>query len=248
MKKPGLTIKLTLVAVLLTLSSWSTAQAASITFLTSWNTSQSAAGGNDYAYITDIFDASTSSSISQFDSAMGTLQGITIDIYNVKLEFFATARFHNFTDDFATGYQSLSGMSVGLNMPDYSFTRFHPPSSETCSGELPAWYECSTTTGFISTDLSDDSESLNLADFDAYVGTGNVDINIFQTGSLFTDETGGPDGYVDGRNSLLRTSGDISITYDYEVAAVPIPAAAWLFGSALAGLFGIGKLRKRQAA
>ncbi len=33
-----------------------------------------------------------------------------------------------------------------------------------------------------------------------------------------------------------------------ELAAVPIPGAAWLFGSGVLGLLGIGYTRRRQAA
>ena len=35
---------------------------------------------------------------------------------------------------------------------------------------------------------------------------------------------------------------------DWTVSAVPVPAAVWLFGSALLGLFGFGKLRKHAQA
>ncbi|RLA40637.1 MAG: hypothetical protein DRR42_25640 [Gammaproteobacteria bacterium] len=42
----------------------------------------------------------------------------------------------------------------------------------------------------------------------------------------------------------LNFAGDVSVIYDY--SPVPIPAAVWLFGSSLVGLFGIAKRRKAR--
>ncbi|WP_200821237.1 VPLPA-CTERM sorting domain-containing protein [Oceanicoccus sp. KOV_DT_Chl] len=56
--------------------------------------------------------------------------------------------------------------------------------------------------------------------FDGSVGTITNDIN---------------GGFSGGGNTL---------TYSFETSEVPVPAAAWLFGSALVGLAGIGRKRK----
>ncbi len=60
--------------------------------------------------------------------------------------------------------------------------------------------------------------------------------------------SGGPENYVGPVNTIgidmtfILSAGD-SITIDtrYEVAPIPVPAAVWLFGSSLLGLFGISK-------
>lgn len=46
--------------------------------------------------------------------------------------------------------------------------------------------------------------------------------------------------------ALLATTplGDVNTSTTYTLTAVPVPAAAWLFGSALVGLAGIGRKRK----
>lgn len=42
---------------------------------------------------------------------------------------------------------------------------------------------------------------------------------------------------------LIYNNGTLVVTIGTEVSAVPVPAAAWLFGSALVGLAGIGRKR-----
>ena len=44
---------------------------------------------------------------------------------------------------------------------------------------------------------------------------------------------------------ITDVSGTMSITYDYTPNPVPLPAAVWLFGTALLGLFGFSKRRKK---
>ena len=55
-------------------------------------------------------------------------------------------------------------------------------------------------------------------------------------GSFFCDSCGG------GQNFTL--SGDVDVIYGKECSNVPIPAAAWLFGSGLLGLLGV---RRRKS-
>jgi hypothetical protein len=42
----------------------------------------------------------------------------------------------------------------------------------------------------------------------------------------------------------LLPVGSYKVTYEYTVSAVPVPAAVWLFGTALLGLVGFSKRRK----
>ena len=69
--------------------------------------------------------------------------------------------------------------------------------------------------------------------------TGNDLINFFI-------KTGGGNSPVDGRfyidDIYLEDTDDINL--NNPVSAVPIPAAAWLFGSGLLGLIGIARRRK----
>jgi hypothetical protein len=78
-------------------------------------------------------------------------------------------------------------------------------------------------------------------------GTETSDYTVAQAGTILA--TGGPFGggsaggaVLLGNAAGIYLAGDLTFT---EAAVVPVPAAAWLFGSALVGLAGIG--RKRNA-
>ncbi|MFI3199671.1 MAG: choice-of-anchor I family protein [Methylococcaceae bacterium] len=67
---------------------------------------------------------------------------------------------------------------------------------------------------------------------------------------LFTTGDVGPEGlsfFTNNDGSFLAVSSEISETTSlYKVSAVPVPAAAWLFGTGLIGL--LGSARKRKSA
>lgn len=87
------------------------------------------------------------------------------------------------------------------------------------------------------------------SDYNAFVDAADFSVS-FQLSSLLLDGTA-----TDHSGSLLNTifepplglypGGTASLRYVYTstVAAVPIPAAAWLFGSGLLGLFGVARYR-----
>ena len=68
------------------------------------------------------------------------------------------------------------------------------------------------------------------------------DINI-GAACVFTGCPTGPHRYYDGLVDELRIS-DAALAPVQFLNAVPIPGAAWLFGSALLGLLGVAKRNK----
>jgi len=68
----------------------------------------------------------------------------------------------------------------------------------------------------------------------AFCPTDNV--NGIYNGTIFSMNRFYSDGFIDGFNYEIIINGSVS--------AVPVPAAAWLFGSGLIGLFGISRRKK----
>ncbi len=56
-----------------------------------------------------------------------------------------------------------------------------------------------------------------------------------------------PNDYLDANNNLVHTQMYAWAVHSGDIAAVPAPAAAWLFGSGLLGLLGIGRRSKQPA-
>ena len=54
----------------------------------------------------------------------------------------------------------------------------------------------------------------------------------------------GPQGFTLNPPSITPANFSVGVTLVRSVSAIPIPAAAWLFGTALVRLIGIGKRRK----
>jgi len=117
----------------------------------------------------------------------------------------------------------------------------------------------------------DTAVRINSLDFlDLYIGTGTEQATVNIDGDIFTKDaigSSGDGGYANlsllslggkvGQNILFTADSGAQFrddgTNDYafagiEVSAVPIPAAAWLFGSALIGLIGFSKRKSRVAA
>ena len=74
------------------------------------------------------------------------------------------------------------------------------------------------------------------------IGSGNSPEGLYAAAHV---QSIAPTDCNDGRTNELCTSGWIT---DPPVPAVPIPGAAWLFGSALLGLIGFSRIRRRREA
>jgi len=110
----------------------------------------------------------------------------------------------------------------------------------------------------------DDPVRIHSLEFlDLYIGTGSEQATVYIDGSEYlvgANDASGDGGYarldllsVIGQNIVFFGNPDDDywddLTNDYafaaaSVSAVPIPAAAWLFGTALIGLVGFSKRRK----
>ena len=102
-----------------------------------------------------------------------------------------------------------------------------------------------TTSGFVRVGSPNNTATFDLLDSDGD--------SIFASGTAFTTNfTSGTSnifGPVKAGTYVLKISGggdNGAATYDVAVTAVPLPAAAWLFGSALVGAVVIGR-RKRKS-
>jgi hypothetical protein len=117
-------------------------------------------------------------------------------------------------------------------------------------------------------DLNSDVKNFNLGTFDSFngqtnafigsSGTSDASLNLYGTGAvqgatlgstsslygLTSDGTSADLAYLLGTFSFNGTT----LTFTGESTAVPIPAAAWLFGSGLLGLLGISRRRRDAAA
>jgi hypothetical protein len=118
--------------------------------------------------------------------------------------------------------------------------------------------------------LNGDLKTLNLGTLDAFGGTSNgvigtpqsSDVNLnFYTEGFISGSAIGTAAKLYGVTANGNTAGQVlgydlgSITFDGSTLSftgntptVPLPAAAWLFGSGLLGLLGIGRRRNVAAA
>jgi len=83
----------------------------------------------------------------------------------------------------------------------------------------------------------------NAADADAQKANYQALAAHIAAGGLGTDATGAA---LNAAITALR--GNYGFTIQTTVAAVPVPGAVWLFGSALAGLVGFGRRKSAVAA
>ena len=248
------------------------ANAASITFDASINYATANASITSYSGTISSTDSrSRSTTISKFDSSLGELTGAYLT-YSFDTQFFYDSRINGdwsltqlyqqgstVTAQHSLNY-SLSLDSLELESGSYSSSSggtsyveegvsYLWSSWSRSTYPVPAWRETKPANWlsssrqfngainlldyFTASDLlsSDPSDILTLQiDQNAYLA---VSCNLYSNSSDCWASTQG--------------QGDItsSITYSYnEISAVPVPAAAWLFGSGLAGLVGFAGRKK----
>lgn len=77
---------------------------------------------------------------------------------------------------------------------------------------------------------------------------GSILVDRFETGVTTTSFTLTPvQGGTNGAGATVKTAVYLH-SLDFSVSEVPLPAAAWLFGSAMLGLIGVGRRRKLATA
>lgn len=179
---------------------------------------------------------STSFLVPQFDSSLGTLNGIMltlathivgeINVYNLG----ATARpFTNAYAQIPVTVTTPGGASITVTTTATRATGSAAPGLNTYSG-----IDSSASTLL----------SLVPADFAPYLGNGSSTLLFsLASGDGTYGGTSAP-GLLFGGAALV--DGVFSVGYDYDpVAAVPVPAAAWLLGS---GLLSLGAACRRRRA
>lgn len=77
-------------------------------------------------------------------------------------------------------------------------------------------------------------------------GAGGSSFTVAQPGDLYINSPADTNLYTGGAGTftLFGNSGAFFLGGDLQFTAVPVPAAVWLFGSALVGLVGVGRRRK----
>lgn len=232
-------------------TSFSSAQALTITYTDSWSTNDSVSiNSNSTSARNDSLADSDTLSVSLFDPALGILNSVRVIYDSIRLTSTAAARFRD-TDigQRTAGTQRLSNMGISILFAGINHTRTRSNRTDTCSSGIGGTSGATCTTSISSSTTSLSSlnrlitDSLGLSNF---TGIGNREGTVRQTGSLFTDETNGDDGFIDSRSGRVNASGRLSVIYNYSKhPPVPLPAAFWLFASAFTSIF---YFRKRKTA
>lgn len=225
----------------------SSANALTVSTTKTWAMSDSySSSANTTSAVSDYFSGSTQLLFDQFDASLGTLNSVTVTYNGLRIYTRAEADFRD--DDWANetaGYQSIyGGMGGSISGAGFSFSRSSSTRTDTCAD---GWY--ATSGAACGTDIygsyyypagtSSTTSSASL--LTAFTGNGVMVANFNLGGRLYTNETDGDDGYITYRYGYVYGDGSMTIAYDY--TPVPVPAAAWLFGSALFGLATVGRKR-----
>ncbi|MBL4631364.1 MAG: choice-of-anchor E domain-containing protein [Paraglaciecola sp.] len=186
---------------------------------------------SSYTNAFEVTEISQTGSLSQFDSALGTLNSATLTLSGESLS--STILINN-----AAGMASFDFNSI-LNF-------FFDVSSVGVTIPLPAFVtQLASTSGFVGlasgvslnlgpvSDIASYSVTLTGSDLAAFVGTGLFDTSCNTiSGSSFT---GGGGNISNDQTTTAFCSA--SISYDYtETTLVSAPASALLFGAGMLGL------------
>lgn len=184
---------------------------------------------------------STTFSVPLFNSALGTLNGVTLSLVsNIvgQIDVFSIlSTAQTFTNAFAQ-------IPVTVTGPDgTSLTAV--ATAMLASGSATPNFQISSFPGIAATAQA--SVSLVPASFGSYLGQGGATalFTAFSEGGNFGG-TSVPGLFFGGS---ATSDASLSIRYDYDpVSAVPVPAAAWLLGTGLLSLGAFCRRKRRATA
>jgi len=214
----------------------------------SFSDSFSLIGDKDFMEEPDNFnflygvETSSLSALPQFDPGTGVLNSVAIKLDGV-LSYGIDVMGGEVVDESApnsieVGVQVGAGVMVPMSGGRYLKAFDLVPETVNCFAEENQG-SCLETV-FFDQVLVLTEDGLTGSEMDAFIGTGSLsalDVNLLLGITAFTsDNVIDPIAFVHG-----DFEGTVTVEYDY--SAVPVPAAAWLFGSAMLGLVGL-KRRK----
>lgn len=184
------------------------------------------------------------SALPQFDSSLGTLTGVTLSIVG-GLDYGMDVYGYDTNDDsLENSMQGDAVVAVTAEVPASGGPIVAPYM--TAGTSVFCMEEAYSGPCFDFTEESADvdiSEEFTGSDMAAFIGSGDlsaVDVNLLLALNLFSS-----DNILEPESSIfVEFYGDVVVSYDYSITPVPLPAAFWMMGSALAGLAGIKRLRR----
>jgi hypothetical protein len=174
--------------------------------------------------------------LQQFDPALGTLTGV-----DVTLEFVTQSSSGSITNNGsntigpfgvgfprATFFSAPGGVGKGIGLGSTFFVPDLAPGQSLSGG--PGGLISSIQGTYAASTLG------------PYIGIGTVTATLNHNGSVSIDscDTCATLDTIGSYSATVRST----ITYTFEPAVVPVPAAAWLFGSGILGLIGIARRKK----
>lgn len=190
-------------------------------------------------------------SFNRFDSGLGTLDSVVIDIFNIRMVGSASTTFRD--TDFGqetSGITRLQSLRIDFSSSGFSSSRSRSNLTDTCSDGLNLGGASCTASVSFNNLFSGINFTVLGGSLGGYIGLGTWTMDVDQLGSVFNDETDGDDGFIDSRSASLSSSGDIRVTYNYTAAPpppTPVTEPTVLAVFAL-GLAGLGYVRRRKQA
>jgi len=190
-------------------------------------------------------------SFNRFDSGLGTLDSVVIDIFNIRMVGSASTNFQD--TDFGqetSGITRLQNLRIDFSSSGFTSSRGRSNLSDTCSDGLNLGGASCTTSIAFNTLFGGINFTVLGGSLGGYIGLGTWTMDVDQLGSVFNNETDGDDGFINSRNASLSSSGDIRVTYNYTAPPpppTPVSEPAMLAVFAL-GLAGLGYVRHRKQA
>ncbi len=181
--------------------------------------------------------------IQYFDSAMGTLNSVEVEyLFHADTSYSASCATTLPTQDTCTAAISganshgvVDGPLDVLNPVPAPF--FDTRTENVNDGEFT--FDGSFDSTFSGSQLFTGLETL------AFVGSGLFGFNPFADAQCVQDSAETFAVTCDTAYTSVPNVGSYKVTYDFSrPSAVPVPAAVWLFGTALIGLVGFGKRKK----